>query len=68
MDSIAIAGVAMSMQSARLQQSVSMAILKKQLDTTQESAQGLIDMLAANNQAMELSVNPHLGSRMDIMA
>lgn len=68
MDSMAIAGLAMNMQTARLQQSVSMAIMKKQLDTTQESAQGLIDMLAASNQAMEQSVTPHLGSRMDIMA
>ncbi len=68
MDSVAIAGVAMNMQAAQLQQAVSMAVMKKQLDTTRESAQGLIDMMVTSNQVMENSVAPHLGAQIDILA
>lgn len=68
MDTVAIAGMAMNMQAARLQQTVSMTMLKKEMDTASESAQSLINMMVSSNQAMEHSVNPHLGSQIDILA
>lgn len=68
MDTVSIAGMAMNLQSARLQQMVSMTMLKKEMDTQSESAQTLINAMMPANQALELSVNPHLGSRLDVLA
>ncbi|MEN6461776.1 MAG: YjfB family protein [Syntrophomonas sp.] len=67
MDTAAIAGSAMAMQTAQLQQTVAMSTLKKSLDTASDSSQALLDMMKANTQAMEKSVNPHLGNRMDVL-
>lgn len=68
MDTVSIAGMAMNMQSARLQQAVSMAMLKKEMDTQSEAAQNLINAMMPGHQAMENSVTPHLGARLDILA
>lgn len=68
MDTVSIAGMAMNMQSARLQQAVGVAVLKKEMDSATESAQGLIEMMMGSSQAVELSVNPHLGSQLDVKA
>ena len=68
MDSLAIAGMSMQMQAASLQQVVGMSVMKKQMDSTQESAQALINMMSTSNQAMEKAVNPHLGARLNVLA
>lgn len=68
MDTTAIAGMAMSMKTAELQQAVSMGVLKMQMDNTEQSAQALVQMMNANIQIMENSVNPHLGASLDILA
>jgi len=68
MDTLSIAGAAMSMQAAQLQQAVGVAILKKQMDSASESAQGLIKMMMNSTPPLELSVRPHLGSQIDILA
>lgn len=68
MDTVSIAGMAMNLQASRLQQTVSMAMLKKEMDSSQESAQILINMMMESNRAMELSVRPHVGSQIDVVA
>jgi len=68
MDTVSLAGMAMNMQSAKLQQAVGVAILKKEMDANTESAQGLIKMMIGNNPAMERSVSPHLGTQLDVLA
>jgi len=68
MDTVSIAGMAMNLQSARLQQAVGVAVLKKEMDTATQSAQGLIEMMMGSSQALERSVNPHLGSQLDVKA
>lgn len=68
MDTSAIAGMAISMQTQKLQQEVGTSIMKKTLDTAQDSANALLDAMKTSTRAMESSVNPHLGSRVDIFA
>lgn len=67
METTAIAGMAMDMQAARLQQEISMGIMKMQMDTVKESGQMLVEMMKNSTQAMEKSVNPHLGQVLDIL-
>lgn len=67
METSAIAGMAMNMQAARLQESVAMGVMKMQMDAVKDSGQAVVDMINKSLQAMEKSVNPHLGSILDIM-
>lgn len=57
---IAALSMAMSQQSLGLQ--VGVAVTKLAIDTSEQSSQLMTDML----KTMELSVNPHLGSTVDI--
>lgn len=68
MDTLSIAGMAMNMQATRLQQVVGVAVLKKEMDAATESAQGLIEMMMGTTQALERSVNPHIGTQLDVKA
>lgn len=68
MDTLAIAGQAMSMQAAQLQQMVAMQVMKMSMDSTRQSAQAITDMMKVNTQVLEHSVQPHLGSRIDVLA
>jgi cyanophycinase-like exopeptidase len=43
---------------------IGMAIMAKAMESTQVMGQGMVEMLDAS--AMELSVNPHIGSNVDI--
>lgn len=56
-----VAGVSTVMSQSSLAQNVSLALTKKTIDTANESSQSLIKM-------MELSVNPNLGSSLDVRA
>lgn len=67
MDTGAIAATAMSMQALQLQQAVSTSILNMSMDTARDSSLALLDMMKTNSQAMEQSVNPHLGKVVDIL-
>ncbi len=67
MDTTAIAGQAMSMQAARLQQAVSMSVLKMSMDTAKQQGEAMTQLINSNAQAMERSVNPHLGTRLDVL-
>lgn len=68
MDTLAIAGMAMSMQAAQLQQMVAMQVMKMSMDSTQQNAQAITDMMKVNTQVLENSVQPHLGSAIDVLA
>jgi head-tail adaptor len=66
MDALAIAGQAMSMQAAQLQQMVAMQVMKMSMDSTRQSAQAITDMMKVNTQVLEHSVQPHLGNNIDV--
>jgi len=67
MDTAAIAGQAMNMATARLQQEVATSVLKMGLDSAKQQAQAITDVMKVSTQAMERSVNPHLGARLDVL-
>lgn len=68
MDTGAIAGMAMNMQTQRLQQAVGTSVMKMSMDSAKDQASVLADMMKTNTQAMEIAVSPHLGSRLDVLA
>lgn len=59
-----IAGVATGLSQAKLMNQVGIAMLSKSLDTSDDLGAGLVNMIDA--AAMELSVNPSIGSNIDI--
>jgi len=59
MDITSVAALSISMNQSSLSQQVGIAVTKKAMTTSEESAQALIKM-------MELSVNPNLGSNIDV--
>lgn len=59
-----IAGVAMTLSNISVQSKVGTAVLDKALDTNEAMGQGLVQMIDA--AAMERSVNPSVGSNLDI--
>jgi len=68
METSAIAGMAMSMQAAQLQEAVGMGVMKMQMDAAKDAGQAVVEMMNKSLQGMERSVSPHLGSILDIMA
>lgn len=68
METSAIAGMAMNMQAAKLQEAVGVGVMKLQMDTTRNAGQALVEMMNASSAAIEKSVNPHLGNNIDILA
>lgn len=59
-----IAGVATGLNHAMLTNDMGVAMLSKSLDTADTLGAGLVNMIDA--AAMELSVNPSVGSNIDI--
>lgn len=59
-----ITGMSMAVSQANLQTDIGVAVLSKTMDTTEVMGQGLISIMDA--AAMENSVNPHLGSNLDL--
>lgn len=59
-----IAGVATGLSQAKLMNEIGVAMLSKSLDTADNLGAGLVNMIDA--AAMELSVNPSIGSNIDI--
>lgn len=56
-----IASLSIGMKQDSLAQSLSISLVKKTLDSSNENSQNLIKM-------MELTVNPNLGSNLDVKA
>jgi len=59
-----IAGVSMALSQSELSSKVGVAMLSKSLDLNSTLGQGLVEIIDAS--AMELSVNPTVGSNIDI--
>lgn len=59
-----IAGMSIGMSQAKLAQEVSMSVMKMAMDSSDQRLTLINDM--ANAGAMERSVNPHIGSNIDI--
>lgn len=59
-----IAGVSMALANINLQSQVGTAMLDKAMETNESLAAGMVEMIDA--AAMERSVNPHIGSNMDL--
>lgn len=57
-----IAALSMALSQMNLGTQVGVAVTKLSMDTATESGQMMADML----KSMELSVNPNIGSQMDI--
>ncbi len=62
-----IAALSMSMAKQQLGTAVSMAVTKMTMDSVEQNAANLTEMMqSASVQQMELSVNPNVGSQIDI--
>ncbi|MDR2044104.1 MAG: YjfB family protein [Clostridium sp.] len=62
--SMDIAGMSFALANASLQNDVSVAVLSKAMDTSEAIGSGMVQMLDA--AAMEQSVNPNVGSSLDL--
>ena len=54
-----------ALSSAQLANQVSIAVLDKALESSETAGAGLISMM---DRSMELSVNPHIGGNIDLLA
>lgn len=62
-----IAALSMSMAKQQLGTAVSMAVTKMTMDSVEQNAAQLTEMIQDTSvQQMELSVNPNVGSQIDI--
>ena len=59
-----IAGVSTALSNVSLKSQVGTAVLSKAMDTNEELAQGLLELI--DSAAMERSVNPAVGSNFDM--
>ncbi len=59
-----IAGLSMAMSSANVQSAYGVAMLSKSLEQVSSTGGQIVEMMDA--ASMELSVNPHIGSNIDI--
>jgi hypothetical protein len=62
-----IPALSIAMHQAQLQQVVSALMLKLSMDTAQDNAAVITEMMADAAKMMELSVAPHLGSNLDVV-
>lgn len=65
-----IEGLSMALSMSKVQQQWGVAMLKNSIDSASTMESGLMDIMDASNamtkQAMELSVNPEIGSNFDM--
>ena len=59
-----IASLSMSLATNQVQNSVSISVLSKSLDSMEALGDGLVKIIDA--AAMERSVNPHIGGNIDV--
>ncbi|MBQ6887179.1 MAG: YjfB family protein [Lachnospiraceae bacterium] len=59
-----IAGLSVSLSQAQVMNDFGVAMLSKSMDTVEALSAGMVEMIDAS--AMELSVNPAVGSNIDI--
>ncbi|SHK00912.1 YjfB family protein [Tepidibacter formicigenes] len=61
-----IGAMSIGLSQAKLAQEVSISVMKKAMDTSEQKANFINDMMNTNVKAMERSVKPHLGNTIDI--
>lgn len=61
-----IAALSMGLKQVQLQQAVGTAVMKLAMDAGRENADMLTKLLAGSTQVIEQSVNPHLGTKLDV--
>ncbi len=59
-----IAALAMTMSQINIQNDVGTAVLSKALDTNESMGKQIVNMI--DRSAMEVSVNPNIGSNIDV--
>lgn len=59
-----IAALSTALSTSSIQSQVSVAVLGKTMDTNEALGAGLVQMI--DSAAMERSVNPHIGSNLDL--
>lgn len=65
MDTMSIAAMSIGMKQQQSQQDVGMSVLKMAMGSA-ESTSDMLNEMATDTKAMELSVQPHLGAGVDI--
>ncbi|WP_099190182.1 YjfB family protein [Tepidibacter mesophilus] len=61
-----IGAMSIGLSQANLGQQVSLSVMKKVMDTSQQNADMINEMMNTNVKVMEKSVTPHLGNTIDI--
>lgn len=65
-----IARISMGLSQANLQNAYGVAMLKKTIDVNEQMGASTVNMMdsmnLANKKSMELSVNPNIGSQLDL--
>ena len=61
-----IAALSIISKQAQVKEQASLSVMKMVMNSSTEQTQALITMASETNSAMELSVNPHLGSKLDV--
>lgn len=61
-----IGAMSIGFSQAKLGQAVSLSLMKKVMDTSQQNANMINEMMNMNVKSMEKSVSPHLGNSIDI--
>ena len=61
-----IAALSIISNQAQVKQQASLSVMKMVMNSSAEQTQALISMASEMNSATELSVNPHLGSKLDV--
>lgn len=61
-----IAALSIISKQAQVKEQASLSVMKMAMNSSTEQTQTLITMASETNSAMELSVNPHLGSKLDV--
>lgn len=65
-DTMDIAALSTGLAQVNLQNAVGYAMLGKSIDNLEQSGNGITELLSSASQAMELSVNPHIGGNFDM--
>lgn len=61
-----IAALSIGLSQMKVSQQASISIMKMAMDTAKSQAADMAKMLEVNTKMMEQSVNPHVGSKIDI--
>ncbi len=62
-----IAALSVVSNQVQLKQQASLSVMKMVMNASQEQTNSLLAMTAGMSGEMELSVNPHLGSKLDVL-